>query len=134
MANDEQKRLVRSRARHKCEYCRASELVTGYAFHIEHIVPRNRGGKDHTDNYALACMPCNRAKSDHLTGIDPKTESEVRLFDPRNDAWTDHFLIVNEIQIKGKTPIGRATANRLQLNQIRQLEARRLWVELKVFP
>lgn len=31
--------------------------------HIDHIVPVSCGGTDDLDNLALACPPCNRAKS-----------------------------------------------------------------------
>lgn len=44
----------------KCQYCEA----TG-ANHIEHIVPRARGGKDELENYTLACHRCNSKKSSH---------------------------------------------------------------------
>ncbi len=134
MATDHEKAEVRERANFRCEYCRAPEEIAGYAFHIEHIQPRARGGDDTPANYALACMPCNRAKSDHLTGIDLKTGQDERLFHPRKDRWTEHFRVSGKTQIKGKTAVGRATENRLQLNQRRQLEARRLWVELNLYP
>ncbi|MDX1950821.1 MAG: HNH endonuclease [Verrucomicrobiota bacterium] len=117
-----------------CEYCHAPEEVTGYAFHIEHIHPRVKDGVNEIENYALSCMPCNRAKSYHITGKDLKSGKEERLFNPRQDKWADHFKIRDKLYVCGKTAIGRATENRLQLNQPRQLEARKLWKEIKLFP
>jgi hypothetical protein len=134
MPTELEKSIVRERAGYRCEYCRAPEDVTGYAFHIEHIHPREEGGKDEVGNYALSCMPCNRAKWYHLNGQDPKTGKEERLFHPRKDKWRDHFRIEDKIHVKGKTAVGRATENRLQMNQPRQLEARELWVELDLYP
>ena len=32
--------------------------------HIDHIVPRSRGGYDELENFALACQYCNLAKKD----------------------------------------------------------------------
>jgi hypothetical protein len=134
MATDQEKATVRKRAGYRCEYCKAPEEITAYAFHIEHIHPREHGGEDKLGNYALACMPCNRSKSYHLTGQDPKSGKDERLFDPRMDKWSDHFRVLGKIQIKGKTAIGRATENRLKMNQRRQLEARQLWLELGRYP
>jgi hypothetical protein len=31
------------------------------------------------------------AKSDRTTGVDPETGQMVSLFDPRTDAWDEHF-------------------------------------------
>ncbi|MEU1786669.1 RNA-guided endonuclease IscB [Streptomyces sparsogenes] len=42
-----------------CAYCGAS----GIPLQIEHIRPRSRGGSDRLSNLALACEPCNQAKS-----------------------------------------------------------------------
>ena len=125
---------VRQRADFRCEYCHAPEEVLGYALHVEHIVPRSKGGKDALSNYALACMPCNRAKSDHVSGVDAVTGKSSRLFNPRRDSWRTHFEITNRFEIHGKTAIGRATEARLRLNHARQLAARRIWAELGYFP
>jgi hypothetical protein len=134
MATEAEKGIVSRRANHRCEYCRAPENVTGYAFHIEHVRSRAQGGEDNIDNYALSCMPCNRAKWHHLTGEDLQTGKQELLFDPRKHQWDEHFRVEKRIYVRGKTAIGRATENRLQMNQPRQLEARRLWLELDVYP
>ena len=94
--------IVRKRAKYRCEYCRAPEEVTGYAFHIERIHPRDKGGKNELGNCALSCMPCNRAKSNHVTGEDPQTGKHERLFNPRNDKWNHHFRIEKKIYVRGK--------------------------------
>lgn len=134
MATEKEKAFVRKRARYRCEYCRAPESVAGYAFHIEHIRPRNHGGNDNLSNYALSCMPCNRGKWDHLTGEDPQTNKQERLFHPRKDKWDEHFRVAKHVHIEGKTPIGRTTVERLKMNEPRQLEARGYWRELELYP
>jgi hypothetical protein len=127
--------FVTLRADSRCEYCRAPEVITGVTFHVEHIIPRSRGGANHRRNYALACIACNSAKSDHLTGLDPKTGEEITLFDPRRDRWDRHFRFVPAaLEIHGLTSKGRATVERLQLNHPRRLEARALWCESEIFP
>jgi len=47
------------------------------------------------------------------------------LFNPRKNAWKDHFIWSDdEIQIISVTPIGRATINTLDLNRNRVLNIR----------
>ena len=51
-----------------CAYC-AAEGGKVYGpdkkpWHIDHVVPRSKGGKDELDNLVLACASCNIAKSD----------------------------------------------------------------------
>lgn len=36
-------------------------------FHIDHKVPRAKGGKNTLDNLVLACVKCNQEKSDRYT-------------------------------------------------------------------
>jgi 5-methylcytosine-specific restriction endonuclease McrA len=43
-----------------CAYCRRSLLPR---YHVDHIIPRSKGGPSHPDNYAFACESCNLAKS-----------------------------------------------------------------------
>jgi len=76
---------VSERAGHRCEYCRAPEAIFNFPFEVEHIIPRSQTGDDDEAGLALACRSCNLRKSDHLTGFDAETESEVALFHPRLD-------------------------------------------------
>ena len=39
-------RQVEARAGERCEYCRMHQALQGATFHIEHVVPRSRGGPD----------------------------------------------------------------------------------------
>lgn len=108
---------VRTRAKETCEYCRLKQKdQPAFRFHIEHIRPRKHGGGDALDNLALACQQCNLHKGPNLSGVDPETGRVVRLFHPRDDIWSDHFLRDGAF-ICGQTPIGRATAHVLQFNK-----------------
>jgi 5-methylcytosine-specific restriction endonuclease McrA len=50
------RQFVRERAGHRCEYCRLSqEAEPFFAYHIEHIIARQHGGGDNSENLALAC-------------------------------------------------------------------------------
>jgi hypothetical protein len=58
-------------------------------------VPQSLGGSDEPDNLALACHRCN----------------------PRLQQWSEHFIwTADGTKILGITPIGRATCNRLDIN------------------
>jgi HNH endonuclease len=126
---------VARRAGHRCEYCRAPEAIFNIPFEVEHIIPSAQEGADDESNLALACRACNLRKSDHRMGTDEQTGNEVSLFDPRRDRWEDHFQVDQaSARIEGITAAGHATANRLQMNSVVQLEARLLWMRLGLFP
>jgi 5-methylcytosine-specific restriction endonuclease McrA len=42
-----------------CRYCGCEEDLT-----IDHVVPRSKGGKNHSKNMVTACRPCNETKAD----------------------------------------------------------------------
>jgi hypothetical protein len=86
-------------------------------------------------NLALACRACNLFKADHPTGWDDMTRTDVALFDPRTDRWGQHFQPdVDTGEIHGLTPTGRATVNRLAMNDPVQVTAWQLWIRLRLFP
>lgn len=75
---------VRKRAKGRCEYCRTSERITGYALEIDHIIPESQGGSSEMDNLCLACRRCNSYKSDHI------------LLISKRDSWC-HSLVLAQI-------------------------------------
>ena len=125
---------IAERALHRCEYCRAPEVAFNIAFEVEHIHPSSAGGLDGDDDLALCCRHCNLNKSDHTAGTDSATGEEARLFNPRLDRWEDHFAVELDSSVAAKTPIGRATVERLRMNSDRQIIARRKWSLLRLFP
>jgi hypothetical protein len=126
---------VAQRAAHQCEYCRAPEAVFNMAFEVEHIIPTNRGGRNDESNWARACRSCNVYKSDCIEVFDADTRGIARLFHPRLDLWVDHFSFEKSTGlIVGRTPVGRVTVARLQMNRSVQLAARQQWMRLRLFP
>jgi hypothetical protein len=126
---------VADRAKYRCEYRLAPEALFNSLFEVEHIVPLARGGVDDEWNLALACGACNRSKYVATSAVDPIGQQIVRLFNPRIDAWSDHFeRDVRTAEMYGLTAIGRATVLRLRMNGPEQIRARRLWVLLFSFP
>lgn len=85
--------VVAGRGRGRCEYCHAPEQVFNSVFEVEHIHPEVRGGTSGYDNLALACVACNAYKSSFITGADPESNAEVRLFHPRQDVWSEQRLL-----------------------------------------
>ena len=125
---------VARRAENRCEYCRAPEDVFNFAFEVEHIHPKARGGQNDLPNLALSCSACNRFKGDAVTGIDPQTEQETSLFNPREDIWAVHFESnLSNGNIRGLTPKGRVTIVRLQMNRPQQVRARVHWMQLGLY-
>jgi hypothetical protein len=126
------KKLVHSRAKGCCEYCQTSDINIGQAMHVEHINPT---AGDHPDNLCLACPNCNLSKSTATQAPDPETDQEVDLFHPRRQEWDEHFEWTEEhTQIRGLTPSGRATADRLKMNRPRVVLARRRWIQAGFHP
>lgn len=119
--------IVIARSGGYCEYCKApAKIILG--LEIEHIVPISAGGQTTADNLCYACRFCNGRKWAHQTGIDPETNTETLLFNPRLQVWYEHFEWREDFtQLEGKTPIGRATIQRLKLNSPTMIEARKEW-------
>ena len=131
----ERQERVERRADRRCEYCRAPQPASGVRYHLDHILPGLLGGADDMDNLALACPMCNYHKSAHVFGVDDGGLDDGRLFNPRQDDWDNHFVFDSvTLQLRGRTAEGQATVNRLRMNDPIQIEARRHWVELDLYP
>ena len=121
------RRQVRSRARGLCEYCRCPARFTNAAFHCEHILPRESGGKTIFDNLAWACPWCNGHKYTKTHARDPRTERLVPLFNPRRQRRSQHFAWSEDyLLMLGRTATGRATVEALHLNRPELLNLRRI--------
>lgn len=91
--NEATRSLVRQRAKSVCEYCHSLEEASAAQFAIDHILPQSRGGSDELDNLALACQRCNSYRYNFTEGIDPLTQQSITLFNPREQNWSDHFIV-----------------------------------------
>lgn len=121
------RRLVRQRARDRCEYCRLSQEGQEATFHVDHVIPVAQGGPTADWNLALACVSCSLRKGARRQAEDPETRRPVNLFNPRNDEWSEHFRW-HGVRLVGRTETGRATVSALDMNRplilaIRQEEA-----------
>lgn len=114
--------FVRQRAGNRCEYCLLHEGDSDYQpFHVEHIISRQHGGTDHSENLCLACADCNWAKGPNLAGLlDGKL---VPLFHPRRQRWNRHFFW-ELTTLVGRTKAGIVTVQVLNMNHAARLVLR----------
>lgn len=132
--NNTTRQLVRERAKFLCEYCHSPEWSSADLFTLDHLVPQSLGGSDELDNLALACRRCNERRYNFTTGTDPETKLETSIFQPRQQVWAEHFIwTADGVKIVSLTSVGRATSNRLDLNDEFHNDefiqrARRFWV------
>jgi hypothetical protein len=140
MVAESLRKLVAERAAQLCEYCRSPEVVSADRFTVDHTLPQSMGGLDDLNNLALACRRCNERRSNFMFGTDPETRAEVSLFNPRQDLWAEHFVWTKDgIKILGVTSTGRATCQRLDMNDEARpapfiQTSRQLWIKMGLHP
>ena len=129
------RRLVRARAKGRCEYCQTSEWLSGLPCEIDHIIPRAKEGPTTADNLCLACASCNGYKRAITHAIDPESGEETALFNPRQQRWQEHFAWSEDgTTIIGLTACGQATVTALKLNHPLVATARSIWVSVGRHP
>jgi hypothetical protein len=126
---------VAAQGQYRCGYCLTSESIVGYEMDIDHLIPEALGGQTVEENLWPACNRCNEHKGDRVQAPDPLTGDVTPLFNPRAQRWSEHFAWTSTgDQIIGKTPVGRATVEALQLNRQALVKARRVWVAAGLHP
>ncbi len=126
-------RAVRSSAQGRCQYCLMHESLQGATFHVEHVIPRSKGGESTLENVALACPGCNLHKADKTSALDPLTGERVSLFHPLQQQWSEHFRFKGH-EVEGLTAIGRATVVLLDLNHLRRQRIREVEERFGLYP
>ena len=117
---------VREQARHRCGYCRSSQQYVLGLLEIDHIIPKARGGTDDEENLWLACRMCNGFKGTQTYARDPISGRRVRVFNPRRQRWSRHFMWSEDgTRLIGRTACGRVTVVALQLNHVMAVLVRR---------
>ena len=117
-------KLVRERARFRCEYCLLPEALVSTPFQFDRIIAQFHDGPTVAENLAYACFHCNSFKGPNVAGVDPDTGEVNRLFHQRRDGHAEHFVWQEE-RIEGRTSVGRATVRTLRLNHPLRLVNRR---------
>ncbi|WP_345789627.1 HNH endonuclease [Luteolibacter soli] len=117
------RREVTKRAQGRCEYCGLASVGQAATFHVDHVVPQIAKGETILENLALACIHCSLRKGARRSATDAKTGKIVPLYHPRSDLWTRHFRWSGR-RVVGRTPVGRATVEALDLNSPEHLVIR----------
>lgn len=104
---------VRKRAGFRCQYCGITETDSGGELTIDHFKPESVGGDNNIRNLVYACFRCNIYKSKFWND----STASVRLFNPNNDNYEDHFLLSASGVLVGVTEVGDFTINLLRLNR-----------------
>lgn len=126
---------VRKRAAGRCEYCQSAETYCGYVFEVDHVLPIVASGVTQLENLALACSNCNGHKAARTQALDPETGQLVPLFNPRRDAWADHFSWSDDgTRVIARTAAGRASIAALQMKNGAIVLARVFWVTYGLHP
>lgn len=126
------RRLVVDRAQGRCEYCLTPAALATLPHQIDHIRAQKHRGPTSADNLCYACAECNAPKGPNISGIDPHSGRMVRLFHPRRDVWREHFEWDGP-SLRGRTSIGRATIEVLNINLPERVETRRLLIRAGLF-
>jgi len=100
---------------------------------LDHIRAQKHHGQDNIENLCLACAFCNAFKGTNVAGYDPKSGGLAPLFNPRQDAWHDHFAWRRAVLV-GKSPSARATIDVLRINDLDRVAHRQSLISLGVFP
>jgi HNH endonuclease len=127
------RRLVFDRAQGVCEYCLLPETLTAASHQVDHVIAEKHDGLTNENNLALSCAVCNYAKGSDIASIDSATGEIVRLYNPRQDFWGDHFQVESDSgRIQPLTAIGRTTVRLLQFNRSERVVERKLWIRAGV--
>jgi 5-methylcytosine-specific restriction endonuclease McrA len=118
----------------RCRYCGLSQIGQASVFHINHVIPRSRGGITDLTNLVLQCPFCSLHKSNKISAIDPVSSKDESLFHPLLHAWSDHFLLKEDGTITGLTPTGRATVGALCMNDPLPRLAPSIQLRLRIVP
>ena len=96
-----QKRIILNRKNllirdnYSCQYCGR----TGQPLTVDHIVPKQFGGRDTWENLVIACLPCNNRKGNRTP-----EQAEMKLLNrpkrPNHFFYFQHFIGIKHDQWK----------------------------------
>jgi hypothetical protein len=124
------RRRVFERDGGRCRYCGLAQFGQAAVFHVNHIIPRSKGGPTEEANLALQCPHCSLRKADKTIAADPEDGSPVPLYHPLRQKWEEHFRLDVGGLVHGKTPTGRATIEALRMNDSLPRIARSVQIRL----
>ncbi len=75
------------RDKHTCQYCK--NTFPENKLNLDHVMPRDRGGRTSWDNIVASCVPCNTRKANRL----PHEAGMKLLNEPKVPRWRPFFGI-----------------------------------------
>ena len=127
------RRQVIKRADNCCEYCLLNQDDIFFTFEIDHIIAEKHAGETISENLCLSCPDCNRYKGSDIGSIDSETKLITPLFNPRTQAWNEHFQL-KDVFIEPLTDVGRVTVTLLRFNDLERIQDRELYISLGSYP
>jgi hypothetical protein len=115
----------------RCRYCRLAQIGQAAVFHVNHVIPRSKGGRTAEDNLVLQCPHCSLRKADKMLVKDPTSGAEFMLFHPLTQEWDDHIALDAAGVLHEKTATGRATIAALRMNDPLPRVARLVQIRLE---
>lgn len=73
------------RDKYTCQYC--AEIFPEHQLNLDHVLPRDKGGKTTWKNIVTSCIPCNTRKANRL----PREVGMRLLAEPRTPRWRPLF-------------------------------------------
>ena len=73
------------RDRHTCQYCK--KVFAESKLNLDHVMPRDRGGKTEWENIVTSCISCNTRKANRL----PREAGMSLLKEPARPRWRPLF-------------------------------------------
>ncbi len=73
------------RDKHTCQYCK--KMFTEGNLNLDHVMPRDRGGKTVWENIVTSCVSCNTRKANRL----PREAGMCLLKEPARPRWRPLF-------------------------------------------
>ena len=119
------RQIVRERADFACEYCGVSEADSGGELTVDHYQPQSAMGGDDLENLVYACFRCNLYKGDYWN----ESEPQRRIFNPRLESRTEHFLLSPNGALYALTKTAEFTIEHLKLNRAPLVTYRRKLIE-----
>ena len=116
-----------------CAYCGATDTP----LEVEHIVPRSKGGSNRVSNLAIACVPCNQAKSNQdirdFLAEQPSLLKRIyaHLLAPLKDAAAVNSIrwkLFNSLKETG-LPVATGTGGQTKFNRSQQGLAKTHWLD-----
>lgn len=99
------------------------QALVASSHQVDHIVGEKHNGRTTADNLALSCTLCNLRKGSDIASFDPETNLLTPLFNPRTQAWREHFVLSDGV-FEGITDVGRTTEHFLRLNTAERIMER----------